>query len=526
MMKLDKSAFGIGTVIVGMVVAAAAVAQMAAYSTARAPAGKIVSQAVDVPPTRVGVNLYILADWNPERVFVNLVGTTNWQMSGPAVPSGWPVMDPADLDAHGWVKSLPKGVYGELMLLKPAQTPASIRCTFAGQGVLDVGGAKLSSRRPQVIEFVFNGKSAWLHLSETNPADPIRDIDCRESDQPKGLTFAPQFLESLKGFHIVRFMDWQKVNANEGSNWARRALPNSSSQVGPEGAAVEYMVDLANQADVTPWFALPYNADDAYIEGFARYVHDHLSPGRQVYVELGNEIWNAAFPAAKQARQEGLNAGLSKDEMEAGLLRYAEKSKYALAIWTRVFADNPKRLVRVVSVQTWMRTAEIVLGYKPLLPFVDAVATAPYFSADLFTPPQDLDTIFKRIDAGVDDAIEKAAQTKAIANHLGKRYIAYEGGQHLRVNPPLADLMTSVQRDPRMGAAYARYLDEWKRRIGDDIVLYALTSPIGAGGSWGLREYSGQPLSDAPKLQATRAFMADQAHVEHRADNHADSVQR
>jgi hypothetical protein len=66
-----------------------------------------------------------------------------------------------------------------------------------------------------------------------------------------------------------------------------------------------------------------------------------------------------------------------------------------------------------------------------------------------------------------------------------------------------------VQTDPRMGRAYTRYLNGWRSKVGGTIMHYSSTAPIGQYGSWGLREYPGQPLSEAPKLAAVKAFVAE-----------------
>jgi hypothetical protein len=99
-----------------------------------------------------------------------------------------------------------------------------------------------------------------------------------------------------------------------------------------------------------------------------------------------------------------------------------------------------------------------------------------------------------------------AEDNRAIAKAHGLRYIAYEGGQHL-VTTDLV-LARAVQRDPRMGEVYARYLEGWRRRFGDTLVLYATSAPIAGYGSWGLQEYAGQPASETPKLTALRQFQA------------------
>ncbi len=83
----------------------------------------------------------------------------------------------------------------------------------------------------------------------------------------------------------------------------------------------------------------------------AQLVHDSLDSGRRVYVELGNENWNYAFPLAHQIQAEGLAAGLDTNAFAANLKRYSQKTVWAMKIWAKVFADRPGQLVRVASAQ-------------------------------------------------------------------------------------------------------------------------------------------------------------------------------
>ena len=138
---------------------------------------------------------------------------------------------------------------------------------------------------------------------------------------------------------------------------------------------------------------------------------------------------------------------------------------------------------------------------------VDALAIAPYFGAETKgRTVVDVGRMFKEMDASIDKVMGDAAAHKKLADRYGKRLIAYEGGQHI-VTPDLA-LAQALQRDPRMGRLYTRYLIEWQRRVGDRMMLLSATGPIAKSGSWGMREFSGQPEAEAPKLKATKTFIA------------------
>lgn len=470
---------------------------------------------VPVARTTIGINLSNLATYTHQQVFNNLVAQSEWfhASGGP-----WSIMPADRLDAHGWVRYLKAGEVAPrpLVLPPPPIGRVLVRCTFSGNGELSAGGIAhlLAQRRGLAeIELVSENKpdeGAWVQLDRTDPADPLRDLVCRDSSSPAAETFAPEFISFMKTFSAVRFLDWQSANSNRGGKWQGRTLPGDSTQLAEDGAAIEHMIELANLAGVDPWFLMPYNADAEYITKFSQLVHQKLAPSRTVYVELGNEVWNDMFEAAKQARSEGMALGLAADPMVAQMRRYAQKSRATMEIWTATFADRPHQLVRVVStLNVYPQTAEMVLGYEDMARWVDALATAPYIHLDLDgRRAADTDWVFGRMDGAIAETIDFAAQNKAIAAAHGKRYIAYEGGQHLVTRD--IDLARRIQRDARMAKVYEAYLTAWKTRIGDRMMLYASTGPIGEAGSWGLREYAGQDLAETPKLRAVRSFLLTQ----------------
>jgi hypothetical protein len=160
--------------------------------------------------------------------------------------------------------------------------------------------------------------------------------------------------------------------------------------------------------------------------------------------------------------------------------------------------------VRVISTQhVSPDAASQILGYSDTVAHVDALATAPYFGYDLMHqgPTQDLTEIFRRLDAEENATILTAKNNRLAASKFGKRYLAYEAGQHV-VIPYDLPITVKIQHDPRMHDVYKRYIDDWRNRVGDTLVLFANVGGIGTFGAWGLSEHSGQPVSEAPKLRA------------------------
>lgn len=494
-----------------LLVLAAAAALLGAYMISEPGTGETPDPSRG--QTRIGINLFGAQTFNRQQVFTNLIAQSEWFSSE---GKGWTPMPAAQLDRHGWPRYLNLGQTAPRPLTIPPTSARSVtvHCRFAGKGAFSAGGiAALSGQSANQVDLVLRptggeGDGAWIELTQTSFEDPVRDIDCREAGRPVDERFHPDFTELVREFHILRFLDWQRTNDNFAVAWDERSTPRSSSQVASAGVAPEDMVDLANLMGADPWFLMPYRADDAYIRSFAELVHQRLDPRRVVYVELGNEVWNDMFDAAQQAEREGIALGLAMDNPKrAQTIRYADKVCRAMRIWADVFADQPDRLVRVASSQNaYPELAEIILSHKNTADCIDALATAPYIWLNLEGKRiSDTEWIFAQMPRAVEDAIAFAARNRAIAASHGKRYIAYEGGQHL-VTPDL-ELARAIQRDPRMGEVYRSYLALWDERIRSELVLYASTAPISEYGSWGLREYSGQPEAQTPKLTAVRRFM-------------------
>jgi hypothetical protein len=387
----------------------------------------------------------------------------------------------------------------------------SITCTWTGDGWVSASlGVSNVSYGTNQVRFTAVGlpgsvSSALVSIDKTNPSNPVKNIDCRETSMSKSLRYSPDFVASLSPYKVVRFMDWQNTNANLPVTWATRHTSLSPTVTGNDGVSVEDIVALANQAGVDPWVTQPWNADATYYRNFAQYVHDHLAAGRKVYMEVGNEVWNTGFSVAWQSAAEARNEGLP-DNYQGTLQRYAEKTVEVMKIWTQVFADNPSRLVRIISTQNdndW--TGKVVMTYKDTPNWIDALATAPYFGQDVQnpTPTTDLSVLFSRLGTQADQIIGKALLNKQLAQSYGKRYLAYEAGQGIifKDNVPL---LAAMMHDSRMYDAYVRYSNGWKSQIGDLITWFADYNNIDSFGAWGLAEYPGQPLSETPKLRAVR----------------------
>jgi hypothetical protein len=458
---------------------------------------------------KLGVNVAGVIYWSGEPTFANQAMAAEWRD-----PSGGWGYVPADRLRDGIPVRIDDGHPLTTFLSPPVAAfrgeDALTRCTWGGTGRVGISGARrIDAQDAGSVTFAWPkttaGGSVRLDLLATSTTDPVRDLDCRLTTDPADAVFAPQLLDYLRPFGVLRFLDWTSANGNPASvTWATRGVPRGIALGGSDGVAIEYQIALANAVKASPWFTVPLNADADYHRRMARMVHDAVPAGRRVYVELSNEVWNYQFGQTRQAEAEGLAAKLSENGFQAALYRYGQRITEVMPIWAEVFADRPRDLVRVVATQSgnpWVGQVLMEWNGAAIAKHVDAIAIAPYFFADVSTLTDDHETNMRLLAEAADREIAGPMKAyKALADRYAKLLIAYEGGQH-QIDPANVARRERMQRDTRMEGIYRRYLAGWRAAGGDTFTLYSATGPISQYGAWGLREYAGQPLSETPKLR-------------------------
>jgi hypothetical protein len=384
-----------------------------------------------------------------------------------------------------------------------------------------VGNGTSLSQSPGRDVVQLNGGETHFTIEKTDPKNPVRNIRIVPIENEHNYEeeiFHPKFLALVKPFGVLRFMDYAKTNNSKQEHWSDRPSPEYFSQGTERGAALEYAIALCNRVQADCWFNIPHMADDDYIRRYAEIVRDQLDPKLRAYVEYSNEVWN--FEHGEWIQHAGERAGMKK-EWDTRLRYQARRSVQIFKVFEK--ALGRERLVRVLAGQCWDLRLSILLDAEKAYEHADAVAIAPYFgfeiSEDSNVPklhgqaaPQVVETAFKSIDA--QHALLK--QLKKIADDRQLRLIGYEGGQHLATggqfheDTEVQHLLDEVNRSPRMGDAYTKYLDLWRDEGGQIMVLYKLVDEYSKWGRWGLLEDMWQPTGSAPKYMASIAFMQRQ----------------
>jgi hypothetical protein len=328
------------------------------------------------------------------------------------------------------------------------------------------------------------------------------------------------------------------------------------------GVPVEILVDLANRTNVNPWFNIPHRSSNDYNKQFATYVRDHLKPNLKTYLEYSNEIWGTGlFIQGHYAGWKGYERfGDGKDDVNRNWSGYhefiARRPVEIFDVWQSVFGGT-KRIVRVLGAQAGYagRIDDLLNNpkHQGVAEKIDAIAIGFYFlfgnEGEIFGVPDgegkncfgkkgikykfDPNITKKYVLENINDFVAKGfavldtdknmldkkrqiTSHKAIADVHGINLIAYEGGQHLNHwscfdNPATGDVIHDVfyamNRDPRMGELYKKFLTLWKDNGGKLFNNYSMPNKWGKSGSWGIMESLNGPY--IPKYEAIREFMKE-----------------
>lgn len=505
-----------------------------ALELAKKPAPAPSAPRVPIPatnPSGIGTNLVELRDYSPERPFNDAFKQSRDWISTSGTT--WDDKRPIDVDARGWVKSLKSGQRARALVNWGdglSYPKGEYTVTWIGTGEIDLwpqGGTESSTGKGEATLKADPAKGGIaVTISKTDPKDPIRDIRVWIPGADRSKRFNPLFLERLKGFGTLRFMDWMETNHSKIKTVEERPHPDDARYT-VKGVPAEVMADLCNQVGADAWVNVGHTWSDELVTATATVLRDQLKPTLRVYVEHSNEIWNGIFPQANFVRERGVAAELSKDPFEAQIRWHAQRSVEIHTLFDNVFAAHKDRVVRVLggwAANSW--STGIMLDHLKRNKWAaDAVAIAPYFGSNLGEPEQrgevqgmGLPELLKRLEASVDEALvwvkeQKKVTDKYSADTAKVQLISYEGGQHLAGIGPVAEdahvntLFDAANRAPGMKALYLRYLKGWKDGGGGLFVHFTSTMRASKYGRWGAAESMEQPRAQAPKLDALLTFV-------------------
>jgi hypothetical protein len=537
----------------------------------------------------LGGNLDFPGDWSVEYPFIDLLkNSRNWTPDCPeydeaCFPDGKRPEDEGisllDLDENGWVKSLqakhdPNLTFANVstifLSLNDQPLPETrFYVLYEGEGTLEYTlsvqkNEELSQPGRDVIDITDNSGYAILNISETDPnntGDYLRNIRIIRADylddyEAGETIFAPDFINHVKAYKALRFMDWMLTNDSDEQEWRDRPKPdNQVSYINHyipgkgrvRGYPIEVMVALANRIQAYPWFNIPHQASDEYIREFAKLVRSELDPNLKVYVEYSNEVWNWGFPQAHYAL-EAAHERWGKDEKgeyygDGWMQFHGMKTAQICDSWKQEFGSDRDRVVCVLGVQTgWKSLEESALdcplyaaeGHQPCWQHgIDALGMTGYFSGYL-QKPENVELIHSWLDKGQDYALKQAFRQlefgdiegieggseeykdsiataiatfkyfKNVAESKNLDIVWYEGGTHFQSSEDdrVDRFLVEVAEHPKIHDLYLKLFNGWKDAGGQLIVMWG---GIGENSAWTFK-HSLQD-TDHPKWRAMIDFI-------------------
>lgn len=517
----------------------------------------------------LGIGLNGIADWSTELPFLDAFKSSRKWI--PQCVSGDPdCNDTVDtheynllnLDQNGWVKSLPtpeeppKYTRVSTLLLReiPNFYPSGQYIVlYEGEGKIEYTfDAKKDETASKPGRDVINvdakgGGGILLTITSTDPkktGNYIRNIRVVKSEYENTFEkeiFNPVFIEKIKKFRTLRFMDWMGTNNSEQKEWSNRPLPQTASYA-LKGAPIEIMVALSNKIKSDSWFNMPHQATDEYITKFAQTVKERLDPNLKVYVEFSNEVWNWSFQQSQYALQQG-KARWGQDKGDAFFQWYGMRAAQTCDIWKSVFGNQKNRVACVMGTQTGWKGLEnnalecpywVAEGNKPCYQHgIDVYAITGYFSGGLGVPENSstVESWLNEPDGGFGKALKQLKEGGLLGNFKdslpdaynafkyhydiaqkkGLKLVTYEGGQHItgaggvENNKKLTKFFIELNRRPEMYDIYTQLLKDWLIAGGTLFMHFVDAGQPSKWGSWGALEYIDQKGS--PKYNALMDFI-------------------
>lgn len=444
----------------------------------------------------LGTNIAPPTDYTREYPFIN-----HFKMARPWFPSSATQFDcraneactaaqqVLDRDARGNIRRLAAGQFARSVIFTgfpadPGVANKTWNFQFDGDGDFEFGGVQGTATRTGPRSYVFKTQAipagadrnqidlmVTVTMTRNNPDNPVKNVRllppggiCRANPlvtvanksrctpetefrsfaaNHKTIVFNPSFLNQIKTYRSLRFMDWMKTNNSLTESFATRPVPddqfwnsddsaNFSDEDDPfncnmltrscKGVPLEVMYALANLMDMDPWFNIPHLATvtdsggtESYVKQFARMLNTHLESGRKAYIEYSNEVWNFQFAQSNFAFEQANSCGASGTEVcpefatsvgqfgggddpgSAFVRFYSRRAQDVFEVFDQVLGANRANKIRRVMATQAVNPyfTDQILDFEQGAALTDVFAIAPYIGDTLtnedfdFSPEDD-----------------------------------------------------------------------------------------------------------------------------------------
>jgi hypothetical protein len=264
---------------------------------------------------------------------------------------------PLELDMRNWT-----------LLASPDVT--LVRVLQAGQPTIAVAGTGA---------FAFDAVGTQGHgttIALTTPTPEKTVVKLVRTDWlPKfklGDVFTPDFLATVAGASVLRFMDWNQTNDADPAlntpitSWTPATVASYSKVAMP----IEVTAELCNTVGSDCWFPLPSTLDLREARRVVELLDKLLLPWLKIHIEWSNEVWNTAV-AFKTGRYALKQPG-------GAALYYGQKCAEAAKNLAGIKRTSLKLCWKWVSPQQVQGVIDAYKNAGGPWAFVDSLNFAPY----------------------------------------------------------------------------------------------------------------------------------------------------
>jgi len=265
--------------------------------------------------------------------------------------------------------------------------PGRWLCQFEGQGDITFAGDAVFLRESQgriLFRVTPSDDGVVMKMSHVSSGDPVRNarvVPFSLRMEAELTSLHPQLINRLTPAHpqVLRFAAWQKVSGSPLQHWNERPTLKDLSQVSDRGAAFELMFELCSRMSSDAWISMPHQATDEFVRECAMLAKSKLDARQRVYVEYSSNMFETASAQYAYAVAQGAAANLGSTPDESAAMFYARRAQEMMTIWREVFAEEPGRVVGVLSVPNEMEAAGHVLNQQDAVAAADMISIAGGF---------------------------------------------------------------------------------------------------------------------------------------------------
>ncbi len=466
---------------------------------------------------KIGMNLSGISYWSREIPFSNLMMQAapwsstdlDWQLGQPNHNTA--VAEKLTYDTNGYPTFLPQ-VVGEKTKMQIVKTtiawdnggilPKGIyTILYDGIGEIEPYGddkiTVLNKLQGKITFELTQSKfdtaydcqecgSFGIILRKSEKLNPIKNIrilmpNIKETDA--NYPFNPSFLDRLKPFSSIRFMNWNAAYTSIEQQWAERRQPTHYTQFNAEwntytskSVAYEYTIQLCNVLNCDMWLNIPYAADSNYVYQLSKLVKDKLNPKLKIYLEYGNEVWNYEGAFSEQYNFVKNNAPSNLQDHQYRYAYFSKKMFDAFATYTP--SGAAAKVTRVLSGQQANKTV-LERSIKGMAfigaagQFDQGAVTGYLFGNELFTSKlnglSSVSDVAKLVREESQKSVDWIAENASTLQQVGKDLLIYEGGVHsfvaypqwdIEAAPSYARAVWKFNKDSSMYNIYSEWLQK------------------------------------------------------------------